>query len=81
MQKMEPNDFQVHFHFGVTLVRESQMFRALVEKENKHQIRLLRYHWKDLEVKMPKVPSRCSFKIDVHELQKKGRESNWEFDS
>jgi hypothetical protein len=35
---------------GVALVRESQMFKALVEKENKHQIGPLRYHWKGLEL-------------------------------
>jgi hypothetical protein len=34
----------------ITLVRESQMFRALVEKTNKHQIRPSKYHWKGLEI-------------------------------
>jgi len=53
---------------GVALVRESQMFKALVEMANKHQIGLLRYHWKNLEVHMPKVPSHCSFTLDMREL-------------
>jgi hypothetical protein len=35
---------------GVALVRESQMFKTLVEKENKHQIGPLGHHWKGLEV-------------------------------
>jgi hypothetical protein len=35
---------------GVALVRESQMFKALVEKLNKHQIGPLGYNWKGLEV-------------------------------
>jgi hypothetical protein len=34
---------------GVTLVRELQMFRALIEKQNKHQIGLARHHYKGLE--------------------------------
>ncbi len=35
---------------GVTLVREFQMFKALVEKEKKHSIGPPWYHWKFLEV-------------------------------
>jgi hypothetical protein len=48
MQGMKPNDSQVHSHFGTfvipTLVRELQMFIALVGKANKHQIGPLGYH-------------------------------------
>jgi hypothetical protein len=44
------------------------MFRALIGKVNKQQIGSLRYHRKVLEVLMPKVPSHCSFKLDMHEL-------------
>jgi len=35
---------------GITFMRKSQMFKTLVEKEIKHQIRPPRYHWKVLEV-------------------------------
>jgi hypothetical protein len=35
---------------GITFVQELRMFRALVGKENKHQIRPLRHHLKGLEV-------------------------------
>ncbi len=48
--KMEPNNSQVHSTLGVALVQEFRMFRALVEKANKHQIKPLGYHWKGLEM-------------------------------
>jgi hypothetical protein len=35
---------------GVAFVQESQIFKALVEREKKHQIEPLGYHWKGLEV-------------------------------
>jgi hypothetical protein len=38
VQKIEPNDSQMHFHFRVAFVQKSQMFRALVKKEKKLQI-------------------------------------------
>ncbi len=50
VQKMEPNDSQMHFHFGVAFMQKSQMFKALVEKVNKHQIGPLGYHCKGLKV-------------------------------
>jgi hypothetical protein len=56
---------------GVALLWESRMFRALVEMTNKHRIRAPWYHWKVLEVKMPKVPSHCSFRCNMHELWSK----------
>jgi hypothetical protein len=54
VQKIEPND--------------SQIFRVLVEMENKHQIGPLRYHWKGLEIQMPKVPLHYSFRLETHKL-------------
>jgi hypothetical protein len=57
----------------VVLMRESWMFRALVEKAKKHQIGPPRYHWKGLEVKMPKTPLYCSFRLGMHELWSKER--------
>jgi len=66
----------------VALVRKSQMFRALVEKENKHQIGLLIYHWKDFEVHMLKFLHIVHLHLICMSYdQKKGRESTWEFDS
>jgi hypothetical protein len=44
------------------------MFKALVEKVNKHQIGPLGYHWKGLEVQMFKFPSHCAFRPKMHEL-------------
>ncbi len=41
----------------VAFEQKSQIFRALVEKANKHQIGPPKYHWKGLELQMPKVPS------------------------
>ncbi len=35
---------------GVAFMQESQIFKALVEKVNKHQIRPLKYHWKYLKI-------------------------------
>jgi len=35
MQEMEPNDSQMHFG-NYTCAKVLNMFRALVEKENKH---------------------------------------------
>jgi hypothetical protein len=35
---------------GVIVVHESQMFKALVERVNKHQMGPLGYHWKALEM-------------------------------
>jgi hypothetical protein len=53
---------------GVAFVQELQMFKTLVGKVNKHQIRPLGHHWKGFEVSMLKVPSQCSFRHDFHEL-------------
>jgi hypothetical protein len=44
------------------------MFRALVEKEKKHQMGPPIYHWKGLEAWMLKVFSYCSFRLEMHEL-------------
>jgi hypothetical protein len=44
------------------------MFKTLVEKENKHQIGSLGYHWKEIEMQMFKVASHCSFRFEMHEL-------------
>jgi hypothetical protein len=46
---MKPNDSQVHSHFGVALVRELRMFKALVGREKNHQIRPLGHPQKGLE--------------------------------
>jgi hypothetical protein len=35
---------------GIAFVQELRMFKALVGKENKHQIRPLRHHLKSFEV-------------------------------
>jgi hypothetical protein len=35
---------------GIAFVQETQIFKALVEKEKKHQIGPLRYHWKGLKM-------------------------------
>jgi hypothetical protein len=52
---------------GVALMRESWIFKTLVEKVNKHQIGPSEYHQKDFEVYMPKCP--CIVKM--HELWSK----------
>jgi hypothetical protein len=52
----------------ITLVWESQMFRAWVEKTNKHQIRPARYHGKGLEIYILKVISHYSFRFKMHKL-------------
>jgi len=52
-------------------MRKSQMFGALVEYTNKHQIGPLWYHWKGHEIL--KMPFHCSFKFKMHELWSKER--------
>jgi hypothetical protein len=41
---MEPNDSQVHSHFGNYSHAKVPMFKPLVEKANKQQIEPLGYH-------------------------------------
>jgi hypothetical protein len=52
----------------VAFMWESQMFKSLDRKANKHQIEPIEYHWKGLEIYMPKFPLCYSFKYDMHEL-------------
>jgi hypothetical protein len=58
------------------------MYRALVEKANKHQIVTLGYRWKGFEVYMTKCPHivRLDLKCMGHD-QKKSQEPNSQFDS
>ncbi len=49
----------------IAFVWELRMFRALVGKEIKHQLRFLGHH---VEACMLTMPSHCSFKSDLHEL-------------
>ncbi len=64
-----PNAFA--FLGSVALMQESRMFKALIERANKHQIGPIGYHWKFLQVKIPKVPLYCSFRLEMHELWSK----------
>jgi hypothetical protein len=54
--------------FKVAFMGDSQIFKTLVERANKHQIEPPGYHWKGFELKMPKVPLKCSFRLEMHEL-------------
>jgi hypothetical protein len=57
---------------GVALMRESWMFKTLVEKEKKTtRWGPPLYHWKGLEVRMLKVFSHCSFRPEMYELWSK----------
>jgi hypothetical protein len=56
---------------GITLMQEYWMFRTLVAKQKKNQIGPPWYHYKSLEVYMPKVLSHCSFRLKMHELWSK----------
>jgi hypothetical protein len=82
MQGMEPNDSQVHSHFGITFVRESWMFKTLVGKTNKIKLGPHDTIGKVLKCRCLKCPHIVHlYLICMNYDQKKGRESNWEFDS
>ncbi len=58
------------------------MFRALVEKANKHQIVTLGYHWKGFEIYMIKCPHIVHLDLKCMGYdQKKNQEPNSQFDS
>ncbi len=51
------------------------MFKALIEKVNKHHMRPLKYHWKTLEMKMLKCPYSVHLNLKcISYDQKKGQE-------
>jgi hypothetical protein len=47
------------------------MFKTLVENATHHQIRPPKYQYKDFEVEMLKMFLHCSFRLEIHEYDKK----------
>ncbi len=77
MQKNEPNDFQNIFR--IALVRQSQIFKSLIEKANKDQFGLQKYHWKYFKVYL-KCPYIVHLELKCMNYdQKKSWDLNWEF--
>ncbi len=58
---------------GIALMRESQMFRTLIKKVKKYQMKPQGCHWRGFEMWMLKVLSHCPFRHEMHELWCKKR--------
>ncbi len=71
MQGMEPNDSQMHFHFGSCICVGVVNVQSLGWKGKKTPNWTLMTHYKGFEVQMLKLPSHHSFIPDLHELWSK----------